>query len=136
MSNLYTIYTCPKCGEEQVRKAGGLHIAQVISHCGAMMQAEDVMSDSDISDSPGVGTRTLEEIDVLLSKGKYLYLSGTYATLYTISKGNEPEYRYHLTIENEAKTQRYHESFRTLEQIVEHEPFDLSRFRVGKQKEQ
>ena len=83
-----------------------------------------------------LGRASREEIDILLTLGYSLSFSGTYATLYTISKGNEPEYRYHLTIEDEAKTQRYHESFRTLEQIVEHEPFDLSRFRVGKQKGQ
>lgn len=55
MSELYTIYTCPKCGEEQVRKAGGLHIAQVMSHCGAMMQAEDVMSDRGVRPCAGHG---------------------------------------------------------------------------------
>ena len=92
--------------------------------------------DDMMNTAKNLGRATREEIDTLLTLGYSLYYSGTYATLYTISKGNEPEYTYHLTIEDERKTQRYHESFRTLEQIVEHEPFDLSRFRVGKQKGQ
>ena len=125
MSNEYAIiYMCRKCPGMFVRRSGGLYTAQIPTHCGLGMITKEISHDEPI----GLCTET--QIDALLGAGYMLYFSGSTAALYTITKGKEEEYKYHLNISNETLTSVYHESYRVIRQLTDHEPFDLSKFRI------